>query len=410
MRRKHSSKRRGYALLAAMAISGVILALGTAMVMMTMREQASSIAQGDITSLRCLAEAGIDSAFEKLSHDPTWRCAGAPADFTNKPVNVVISGQNRTLGTFTVDPIQDLGGDCVAVTAHGYFPSATAAIHQEKQVRVIGYKKWGTPFSAAAFGKAGVPLANGDTDSYNSAAGSYSGQTPGNNGDIRTDSSSPGAITIYNQGHCNGRVMYGPGTDLTQVNLDRSRIADGDTNESNDIQVANAAAIAPDVDVPSTARPISDLTHGANSILGSMFIPAGTWWCNTISITGNSRVTTSGKVTLYAKGAIVIGGNGMVNNSDAVGGIALPSNLIIYGTPTCTSVKIDGNGSLTAAVYAPEADIILNGGGNNGAVYGALAGRTVSFNGNGTVLHYDTALQGVSGVVVGFRSKTWEEQ
>lgn len=54
-----------------------------------------------------------------------------------------------------------------------------------------------------------------------------------------------------------------------------------------------------------------------------------------------------------------------VSNADGT-----PSNFYVYGTginPADTtsgqSIKIAGNGQLAAAVYAPAADVVLNGGG-----------------------------------------------
>lgn len=410
MERLNKGRERGYALVAAIGFTIVILAVGMAITLMATQEQRATRGSGDTISLRNIAEAGIDRALNEMNRNPQWRCTGSPSAYTNMPLSVVVGEMNTSLGTFTVDPIVDLGGDYVQVTGHGYWPTAHALGGREKQVRVIAYKKWGTPFSAAAYGREGVPLANGDTDSYDSDHGGYSSQGHGNQGDIRTDSTNPSSITIYNNGYCNGKVIYGPGTDLSSVNLDRGRITDGDSDETNDVLKAAEKATAPDVVVPADARAISTINWGNNSITGSMLIPAGTYYCDGISLNGNECVRTTGQVILYVRGNMSIGGNGILNNNDANGGSSLASNLILYGTSACTSVTISGNGALTGAVYAPSADIVLNGGGSSGEVYGALAGKTVSFNGNGTVLHYDIALQSLKGVVTGFRPKSWEEE
>src|SRR5207253_2880495 len=116
--------------------------------------------------------------------------------------------------------------------------------------------------------------------------------------------------SIQNNGHCNGKVIFGPGTDLSDVHIPTGRISDGDGSESNDIMAAPSTAVMPDVTVPAGAVNISTINGGSNNINGSMFIPAGTW---------------------------------------------------------------------------------------------------VSFNGNGTVLHYDTQLRAVTGSIMGFRTKSWEE-
>lgn len=78
-----------------------------------------------------------------------------------------------------------------------------------------------------------------------------------------------------------------------------------------------------------------------------------------------------------------------------------------------------GNGAFYGAIYAPAADIALDG--NNTAVYGALTGKTVTLN-NGNI-HWDQALlnlgQTTSVVVTststttytntGFRRYLWSE-
>jgi hypothetical protein len=393
-------------MIAALAFMVIVLALGVAMTTMATSEQKSTRAGGQTLIVRNLAEAGIERALNQMNTNPVWRCTGSPVDFTDKPLVETVGGATTTIGTYTVDPIIELGGDYLQVTAHGYSPAANGRGKLAKQVRVIAYKRWGTPFSAAAFGRNGVPLANGETDSYNSdpatGGGTYGGTNVGTKGDIRTDSTNPSAITILNNGHCGGNVIYGPSTNLNSVTLDRSRI-------SGSVLSAPATATMPDVAIPGDAIPISRINGGRNAITGSLAIPAGTYYCDSISLTGNSIVTTSGRVYLYVTGSMFIGGNGIVNNNDMTGRLARPCDLILYGTPTCTSVSISGNGALSAAVYAPEADIVLNGAGTSGNVYGSLAGKTVSFNGNGTVLHYDEALQNVKGVVTGFSPKSWEE-
>lgn len=402
--RTKTQRERGMALLAAIVCTMVVLALGMALVTLSTHDLKTTNEQGTMTSLRNVAEAGVDQAFKKLNTDPTWRSLDKnDANFNNAPLTATVDGVTKTLGTFTVDPIVEQGGDFVQVVAHAYHPNATDPNRLEKIVRVTAYKKWGMPFSAAAFGKSGVPLANGETDSYNSDNGSYGGANVGNKGDIRTDSTDPSSITIKNNGECNGKVIYGPGTDLSKVSLDKSRINDGDSDESNDIMVAPNTAVMPDVQLPSSGvTRLQNVPGFSSNTLTGGILPGGTYLCDSVDIKGKSMVAITGKVVLYVKGNISIGGNGIAN-------LGAPADLQLYGLPTCTSVDISGNGQLSAAVYAPQADIVLNGGGSNGQVFGALAGNRVSFNGNGTVLHYDEALQKVKGTVLGFRTKTWQE-
>jgi hypothetical protein len=76
-----------------------------------------------------------------------------------------------------------------------------------------------------------------------------------------------------------------------------------------------------------------------------------------------------------------------------------PINFQIIGTRTEEQVddygtqdfKISGNGSLSAVVYAPNADISAKGGGNSGFVMGSLVGNTLTFTGN-DCFYYDESL------------------
>lgn len=404
--RNRRKNERGVALIAAIGFTVLVLALGLAVVSMTTREQMDATASGSDIQLRNIAEAGVDRAFVKLNEDPNWRCTGSPAEFTNAPVTETFDGKTRTLGTFTVEPIQSLGADYIQVTAHAYIPNASDSHRLEKTIRVVAYQKWGMPFSAAVFGKVGIAQQNGDTDSWNSALGSYYGQTPGTEGDVRTDSTDPGAITLQNNGYIRGKVIYGPGTDISKSTLSRSNIIDGDSNEANDILSAPASAVMPPAVLPSNAVDIRTINGGSGVISGNLNIPAGTWVCDSVRIQGNKKVTTSGPVTLYVRGSCDIQGNGIVNGGITTGGIARPQDLMIYGLPGCTSVSIGGNGAFTGVMYAPNAEIHING---NGGIWGAVVGNHVTFSGNNGSLHYDVALKGVAGTVVGFRAKHWQE-
>ncbi len=74
-------------------------------------------------------------------------------------------------------------------------------------------------------------------------------------------------------------------------------------------------------------------------------------------------------------------------------------NLQIYGTRDeedledfgAQTIKIAGNGNLSAVVYAPNANIEAKGGGNSGFVYGSLIGKSLKFTGN-DCFYYDESL------------------
>ncbi|MEX0332126.1 MAG: collagen-binding domain-containing protein [Puniceicoccaceae bacterium] len=73
-----------------------------------------------------------------------------------------------------------------------------------------------------------------------------------------------------------------------------------------------------------------------------------------------------------------------------------PVNVLLtsFGTPTATDsvdFTLHGNGSFSGAVYAPNAEISLDGSGKGGEMFGAVVGNTITFGG-GYQFHYDEDL------------------
>ncbi|MDD2708564.1 MAG: hypothetical protein PHV34_11185 [Verrucomicrobiae bacterium] len=124
---------------------------------------------------------------------------------------------------------------------------------------------------------------------------------------------------------------------------------------------------------------------------------------NTISIIQPSSGATTYRVELYVDGPTIkfYGTEDCNATSDAK-----CSNLQIYGLPTCTSVIFSGNCETHAALYAPSANVEVNGGGNK-AFYGSMVGKTFTAHG-GIDIHYDEAL-GNQGLVTGYSLAQWIE-
>ncbi|MDD3178730.1 MAG: hypothetical protein PHQ04_00100 [Opitutaceae bacterium] len=113
-----------------------------------------------------------------------------------------------------------------------------------------------------------------------------------------------------------------------------------------------------------------------------------------MSFSGNRALTinSGASLVLYTNGDIDTHGNALVNNN------VQPASCLIYGTDTSVggqSITVGGNGELSAAIYAPNASLTLQGGGNSGNLSGAFIGATVRMTG-GTDFHYDEALGNVN--------------
>ena len=103
------------------------------------------------------------------------------------------------------------------------------------------------------------------------------------------------------------------------------------------------------------------------------------------------------KLSMYVAGNINLEGNGVVNGVEGTSGAPnTPANFQLFGTRSSTDVatygqqdfQIRGNGYLSAIVYAPNANVSVNG---NGDTYGAIVSNQVNMNGNGN-FHYDESL------------------
>src|SRR3954470_13012665 len=127
-----------------------------------------------------------------------------------------------------------------------------------------------------------------------------------------------------------------------------------------------------------------------------------------ISFSGTSQliVKPGVNVKIYFQGNVDVGGNGILNSNNQ------PSDLQLFGiqpiNDTPRHVNLGGNGQIVAAVYAPNHDITINGGGSDGHVFGSVVGSTVTMNGV-TNLHYDEKLSSL-GMINSYKIVSWFEE
>jgi hypothetical protein len=142
----------------------------------------------------------------------------------------------------------------------------------------------------------------------------------------------------------------------------------------------------------------------------TLYLPGG------IGLNSGDALTvgTNANLTVYTGDSISTSGSGQINN---VNQISLA--LSIYGLPPgvdsagdtvngCTSISVSGNGVGTGYVYAPEASLQFNGGGNGVYdVVGAFIVHDIQLNGHFN-FHYDEALLN-RGPHRGFIPVSWKE-
>ena len=123
-----------------------------------------------------------------------------------------------------------------------------------------------------------------------------------------------------------------------------------------------------------------------------------------VYFTGDFKMSSGPSVSL-APGATLemyMGGSMDLSGHCVINPTGIPANCIIYGLPTCTSMKYSGDAEAYCRLYAPNADITVTG---DFDFSGSVVGNRVQFSGNASI-HYDEALNGGG---PDYKIVSWEE-
>jgi hypothetical protein len=278
---------------------------------------------------------------------------------------------------------------------------------------------------------------NPTVDSWNSDPGKlgvqthpYSAATKNDEGFVGSVDVAVDMVTIQNA-DIKGHVATANDTNLSNnVGPNGSILAD-DSPVGTKIDPSRVStdfkATLPDVAVPSTTAivlgPIGDSISlprpgDAPAADGKYYYQTGNITLNNKTLTINSRdvvisapypydikigggsgalnIATGASLEIYAGRDVDIAGNGVANGTPA--GTTLttvdaqqPTKFKVWGTGTANtpqSIKIAGNGALSGVIYAPNADVTING---NGDVMGSVVANNITLVGN-AAFHYDEAL------------------
>ncbi|HXG46689.1 MAG TPA: collagen-binding domain-containing protein, partial [Methylomirabilota bacterium] len=141
-----------------------------------------------------------------------------------------------------------------------------------------------------------------------------------------------------------------------------------------------------------------------SSLNGSVYVKGDAVLYVTSSLNISALVIKPGEtLNLYCAAASAsLSGNNTANSDGTA------DAFIFWGLPTCTSISFSGNASFTGAIYAPNADLVLNGGGNDTVDFvGASVTATARLNGHFN-FHYDEALATI-GPSRGWIVTSWNE-
>jgi hypothetical protein len=124
---------------------------------------------------------------------------------------------------------------------------------------------------------------------------------------------------------------------------------------------------------------------------------------SSINLSGSDGVTLApgARLNIYMEGtSTTIKGNGFINPGSS-------TNVAYYGLPTNTSIEISGNAAFNGLIYAPEANMILSGGGsNNEDCSGAFVCNSIKLNGN---FNFHDDLNARNFILLGYFPTSWTE-
>jgi len=285
-------------------------------------------------------------------------------------------------------------------------------------------------FSVAMAAEGQIDLAgnNVSTDSFDSGDPNHSenGMYPYNNpakrkknGDVATNSGLINSINVGNA-NVNGRAMTGPNG--TVAIGPRGYVSGGTNDDFNVVFPPVAVPPGPTFYLPPLPVPVTidgvDYKHvilmsgryTTEGLRGSLYV--GTNVQATLILTENTKLSGNSdriylaphaRLILYVDAPLFsLKGQGVINSSGRA------ENFLYFGTPRNTTLALGGNAAFTGAIYAPDADFTLGGGGRDTYDFvGASVTKTVKMNGHFN-FHYDENLRRV-GPSRGFVVSSWRE-
>jgi len=316
-----------------------------------------------------LAEAGIQDEVGRLTADPNSTIFP-----TDVPFGVGAGASHYTVLVTRADNLY-------TITSTGTVGNTTRTI----------VSQWRNSFFSGAAsagstdpGSINLGGTKSGTDSYNSNVAAYDPANPGHNGDVQTNGS------ITGNGIIDGNISLGP-------------------NATSSVAVTGTVSYYTSPPMPPVTVPTLTSPEDIGPINGTDYTFTATkdYICGGISITNNKtvkvapgvkvRMLLTGPINMNAGSELILeSGASLIiyaqANIDITGNvnvaIGVPSNLQIYGTSACGSIRIGGTSQLYASIYAPDAILTMDG---NNDLFGAFVGSKVNFNGP-PMIHYDEAL------------------
>jgi hypothetical protein len=390
------SKRRGSAVLLVVVAVMILLAMGVGLMGLGMKGRIYSIRTASDIAARCAADAGMTMALyemnEKLKVKP-WNDSSLP-EATNQSL--------PNCDAFFSYTVTGNSSDGYTIESIG-----TSGNAERKVVCIL--KPQG-PFEFAVFAEDGAELKNSALVDW------FNFDADDENLKVGTNSTASGAFTFKNSSTINGDVVVGIGGNPDVVIDDFGATITGDTRALRERNVLPLIAVPRWLDsLPSSGTIQNDITI-TNSAKYS-----------DINLKNSKTLLIDEDVTLYVTGEIILGNSAEIQidndaslilylggdfegkNSSTVNNLTEDAHkLQIYCLDTCESMVFKNSTDLYGAIYAPNANVIMD---NSAKLYGAVVARNFDQRNSG-VFNYDASLRDadVDDEAVRFVVTNWQEE
>lgn len=377
-------KNGGIALISVLGLISTLSILSISLIALTLTELKSAERYENRLVAFHQADGAIDQTIVNLRINKLF--AGIPSTgyLVDRTAGIYLTVVTPSLTNPNIFTILSTGSVGAAVDAYGF---------QQRQISAIVDMTPPAGSGSGIFSNGAIQISgNAVIDSYDSREGPYNPLTAGSEGNVGTNSTSPGfVVQITGNVRVEGDLTIGPGGNpATATQITGNAVITGATS------AASALTPMTPVSIPSSLTNAGPLTvNGQNTVT----LGAGTYYFSSIDISGGGKLNVTGAATVYVAGDVSIAGDGIATASN------LPTNLTI-NVQGARNVSISGDGEFFGKVYAPQSSISVSG---NGDLYGALIGDTFSDSGNGNI-HYDVALgSGGNNQLTSNELRAWSE-
>jgi len=401
-RRPGYKNEAGYVLISSVLFSVMMLLFAVPFIFNLTNQYRTTDKSFKALVAKSLSEAGVERAIWELNKGDVSSWNGDD-NFRSLILASVQDPQGKILGNITIQLKDPLTNNPI-VEATGEIPIAFHLMYAEK-TRVQLTRKNNALFNVGVFAKERLVISSNLFI----------------DGDVGTNSTLPGAITVDSNTTINGDAVCGIGGDPETAII----------IESNSYVLGEKKSASCEKEFPPAIQPEGLPDCGEFNISGeTQFITTGGKY-SSLNIGNNASVEICDDVILHVTGAFTMGSNSELNiqegcsltlylsgsasfdsNSSLNNVLKDPRKLVIYGTDDFTdSVYFDSNLPVYAAIYMPQAELTFS---SNVQFYGSVLADAIDLNSNVYVTYAEelAQLEGTpgSGAESDYVVKSWQQK